>query len=237
MRVLPFKLAVASACLSLSGCVATAPVAQQPRADEIPMYGGVDRSAPAVKAADDKLIADATSAFGSRASAAQAWVEQGFRFYQADQLGMATRRFNQAWLMNPDNPGVYTGFAAVLHDQDRFCDAMKMMEKALVLKPPSFRGIYADAGRIAARCAAQDPTLTGPERAAMIARLDALYRNGERVEPDKGYLYYSWATAYYWNGQYADAWTMVAKARQAGGRGNPQFLEMLRAKMPEPAQH
>ncbi|MFP3534457.1 hypothetical protein SB763_34450, partial [Burkholderia sp. SIMBA_042] len=81
------------------------------------------------------------------------------------------------------------------------------------------------------------PTLTGPERAAMIARSDALYRNGERVEPDKGYLYYSWATAYYWNGQYADAWTMVAKARQAGGRGNPQFLEMLRAKMPEPAQH
>ena len=30
---------------------------------------------------------------------------------------------------------------------------------------------------------------------------------------------------------------MVAKARQAGGRGSPRFLEMLRAKMPEPAQH
>ncbi|WP_268622517.1 hypothetical protein, partial [Escherichia coli] len=108
-------------------------------------------------------------------NAAQAWVEQGFRFYQADQLGMATRRFNQAWLMNPDNPSVYTGFAAVLHDQNKFCDAMKMMEKALSLKPPSFQGIYADAGRIAARCAAQDTTLTGPERAAMIARSDALY--------------------------------------------------------------
>lgn len=198
MRALPFKLAVLSACLSLAGCLATAPAAPQSRVDEVPMYGGMDRSAPAVRAADDKLVADATSAFGSRANAAQAWVEQGFRFYQADQLGMATRRFNQAWLMNPDNPGVYTGFAAVLHDQNRFCDAMKMMEQALTLKPPSFQGIYADAGRIAARCAAQDTTLTGPERAAMIARSDALYRNGERVEPDKAYLYNSWATAYYW---------------------------------------
>ncbi|MGE8656968.1 MAG: hypothetical protein ACN6O8_09490 [Achromobacter sp.] len=200
------------------------------------MYGGLDRSAPAVKAADDKLIADATHAFGSRANAARAWVEQGYRFYQANQLGMATRRFNQAWLMNPDNAEVYTGFAAVLHDQNRFCDAMKMMETALSLKPPSFQGVYADAGRIAARCAAQGRGLSGPERAAMIARSDALFRNGERVEPDKAYLYNAWASAYYWNGQYADAWAMVSKARQAGGRGNAKFLDMLRAKMPEPPQ-
>ena len=96
MRALPFKLAVLSACLSLAGCLATAPAAPQSRVDEVPMYGGMDRSAPAVRAADDKLVADATSAFGSRANAAQAWVEQGFRFYQADQLGMATRRLDQA---------------------------------------------------------------------------------------------------------------------------------------------
>lgn len=206
------------------------------RVDEMPMYGGLDRSAPAVKAADDKLIADATHAFGSRANAARAWVEQGYRFYQANQLGMATRRFNQAWLMNPDNAEVYTGFAAVVHDQNRFCDAMKMMETALSLKPPSFQGVYADAGRIAARCAAHGRGLSGPERAAMIARSDALFRNGERVEPDKAYLYNAWASAYYWNGQYADAWAMVSKARQAGGRGNVKFLDMLRAKMPAPPQ-
>ncbi len=236
MHRLTLRVAVLSSCLWLAGCLATAPVAPASRMDEMPMYGGQDRSEPALKAADEKLIADATSSFGSPARAAQAWVEQGFRFYQADKLGMATRRFNQAWLMNPENAEVYTGFAAVLHDQGKYCDAMKMMEKALSLKPPSFQGIYADAGRIAARCAAADKTLSGPERAAMIARSDALYRNGEAVEPNKAYLYNSWATAYYWNGQYADAWTMVAKARRAGGQPGARFLDMLSEKMPEPAR-
>ncbi|CAB3687496.1 hypothetical protein LMG3458_01954 [Achromobacter deleyi] len=234
MHRLPLRLAPLIACLTLAGCLATAPVAPQSRVDEIPMYGGMDRSAPDIKAADDKLTADASRAFGSPARAAQAWIEQGYRFYRADQLGMATRRFNQAWLMDTHNPEVYTGFAAVLHDQGKYCDAMKMMETALSLKPPSFQGIYADAGRIAARCAAADQTLSGPERAAMITRSDALFRNGEAVEPDKAYLYNAWASAYYWNGQYADAWAMVAKARRAGGQPGARFLEMLREKMPEP---
>lgn len=224
--------------LWLAGCTAgTGPAAPKARIDEAPMYGGADRSAAAdLRAADDKLIAEATQAYGSRAGASRAWVEQGYRFYQADQPGMAMRRFNQAWLLNSKNPEVYTGFAAVLHDQGRFCEAMNMMDRALGMDPPSFQGMYADAGRIAARCAAEDRTLPPEARVAATLRSDALYRKGEKVEPDKGYLYASWATAFYRRGQYADAWSMIFKARAAGGRPSPGFVEMLRVRMPEPAQ-
>jgi tetratricopeptide (TPR) repeat protein len=226
--------------LWLAGCAAGGgPAAHPPRPariDEAPMYGGADRSAAAdLRAADDQLIAQATQAYGSPARASQAWVEQGYRFYQADRLDMAMRRFNQAWLLNSKNPEVYAGFAAVLHDQRKFCEAMGMMDRALSLDPPPFQGIYADAGRIAARCAAEDKTLPPEARVAATLRSDAWYRKGEEVEPDKGYLYASWATAFYRRGQYADAWSMIFKARDAGGTPSPEFVEMLRVKMPEPA--
>jgi Tfp pilus assembly protein PilF len=230
------KAIVLAQLLWLAGCAVKAPPPSQARMDEAPMYGGVDRSAAGeLRASDEKLAAEATTAFGSPGKASQAWVEQGHRFYRADQLGMAMRRFNQAWLLNPDNPEVYAGFAAVLHDQRKFCQAMSMMDRAISLNPPSFQGIYADAGRIAARCAAEDKTLPPEARVAATARSDEWYRKGEAVEPDKGYLYASWATAYYWRGQYGEAWSMVIKARAAGGNPSPGFVEMLRARMPEPA--
>ncbi|CAB3684312.1 tetratricopeptide repeat protein [Achromobacter pestifer] len=232
------SIAILPLCfLALAGCVAKPPpaVQTQARVDELPMYGGMDRSSAAeLQASDKKLIADATQAFGSAEKASKAWVGQGYRFYQADQLGMAMRRFNQAWLLNPDNPEVYTGFAAVLHDQGKFCEAMSMMDQAVSHDPPTTQGIYADAGRIAARCAAEDKTLPPEARVAATARSDEWYRKGEAVEPDKGYLYSSWATAYYWRGQYDEAWAMVVKAHAAGGTPGPRFLNMLRAKMPEP---
>ncbi|MDT4828813.1 hypothetical protein FQZ97_622110 [compost metagenome] len=224
--------------LWLAGCAAGGGTAvPKAQLDEAPMYGGADRSAAAdLRAADDTLIADATQAYGSRENASRAWVEQGYRFYQEDQLGMAMRRFNQAWLLNSKNPEVYTGFAAVLHDQGKFCEAMNMMDRALSLDPPSFQGLYADAGRTAARCAAEDKTLPPEARVAATLRSDALYRKGEAVEHDKGYLYASWATAFYRRGQYADAWSMIFKSHAAGGQPSPEFVEMLRVKMPEPAR-
>ncbi|KGD92110.1 hypothetical protein JL37_15780 [Achromobacter sp. RTa] len=224
--------------LWLAGCAAGgAPVVPKAGLDEAPMYGGADRSAAAdLRAADDKLIAEATQSYGSRESASRAWVEQGYRFYQADQLGMAMRRFNQAWLLDSKNPQVYTGFAAVLHDEGRFCDAMNMMDRALSLDPRSFQGSYADAGRTAARCAAEDKTLPPEARVAATLRSDAMFRKGEQLEPDKGYLYASWASAFYRRGQYSDAWAMIFKSRAAGGQPSPAFVEMLRVKMPEPAR-
>jgi tetratricopeptide (TPR) repeat protein len=235
------KAILLTPALWLAGCAippmkgSPAEKPSQARVDELPMYGGMDRSAAAeLQASDKKLIADATRAFGSAEKASQAWVGQGYRFYQADQLGMAMRRFNQAWLLNPDNPEVYTGFAAVLHDQGKYCQAMSMMDQAISHDPPTFQGIYADAGRIAARCAADDKTLPPEARVAATARSDEWYRKGEAVEPDKGYLYASWATAYYWRGQYDQAWAMVVKSRAAGGNPSPRFMDMLRAKQPEP---
>jgi hypothetical protein len=68
----------------------------------------------------------------------------------------------------------------------------------------------------------------------LFERSESLYKKAEEIEPNKRYVYGSWATAYYWRGQYSDAWVMVAKERAAGGKPNEKFLGLLREKMPEP---
>lgn len=233
------KAFILAQLLWLPGCAIKMPARAPAQAAsvEAPMYAGADRgAAAALRAGDEREAAEAMNAHGGSAGAAsQARVEQGYRLYREQQSGMAMRRFNQAWLLNPDNPEVYAGFAVILEDQRKFCQAMSMMDRAISLNPPAFRGIYADAGRIAARCAAEDKTLPPEARIAATTRSDEWYRKGEAVEPDKGYLYASWATAYYWRGQYGEAWTMVHRSRAAGGSPDAAFVRMLRARMPEPA--
>ena len=80
------------------------------------MYGGMDRSAvPELKAADEQFISSVPKQFGSRERASQLWMGQGYRFYQRDELDIAMKRLNQAWLLNPRNPEAYMGFGAILH--------------------------------------------------------------------------------------------------------------------------
>lgn len=208
--------------------------AQTTRIDEVPMYGGMDRSTiPELKAADEKLIADTTNYYGSREKASMAFADQGFNFYGKDRLDMAMRRFNQAWLLDPSNPHVYWGFGSVLHDQDKMCDAMKHYEKALSFNR-YISGMYPDAGRVIALCGVQNKSLGAEERKKLFDRADALYREAEDKDQDKGYVYASWASVYFWREEYAQSWAMVKKARGNGGRLPPRFLSMLQSKMTEP---
>jgi Tfp pilus assembly protein PilF len=233
-----FTLALLASCVLYAGPSASAPSVT--RNDEVPMYGGPEvfqrtrNEDPALKQADDKLIADASAHYGSREQAARAWIQQGYTYYGHDQLGMATRRFNQAWLLDPSNPEVYAGFAAILHDQSKMCEAMRMMDKVLSMSSPPKPGVLPDAARIIALCATSDAGLSADDKAALYQRAENLYRQAERIEPNKGYVYYSWATTEYWRGNYAAAWDRVAKAHAHGAEPNRKFLGMLAAKMPEP---
>ena len=205
--------------------------------DQAPMYGGMDRNAvPELKGADERLISDTTKHYGSRQKASAAFIGNGFAYYQRDDLENAMRRFNQAWLLDPDNPEAYWGFASVLMDRGKHCDAMGMIDRALSLTPPTYQGFYPDAGRIVTLCAASDKTLSAEAKTQLFARSDAFYKEAENAEPNKAYLYSSWATAYYWRDQYAEAWSMVKKSQALGGHLPEKFMSMLRAKMAEPTQ-
>src|SRR5688572_14696526 len=114
----------------LTGCAAN----PGSRADLtlVPMYGmpEIARSQE-LKAVDDAFVERVEKDLGDRGKASRLWVDQGFRFYNEDNLDMAMRRFNQAWLLNPKEPQVFWGFSSVLHDRGEICKAREMMQMGL----------------------------------------------------------------------------------------------------------
>ena len=204
------------------------------RIDQVPMYGGMDRnSVPELKAADEQLLARTTKGFGNREKASAAFVNHGFQFYGQDDLAMAMKRFNQAWLLNPRNPEVYWGFGSVLHDQGKNCEARKMMEKALSYDY-YITGLYPDAARIYTLCSVSDKALSAETKKQYYQKSQKLYEEAVLLDSNTAYVYASWATAFYWKGQYAQAWEKVEKQREFGGEPDAKFLDLLQEKMPDP---
>lgn len=211
-------------------------LAQRVPIDQVPMYGGMDRSAvPELRAADEKFISDVTTAFGSREKASRTWVEQGFKFYNSNDLAMAMRRFNQAWLLNPKNPETYWGFALVFQDQQQYCEALPLVDMAFA-NGPIQDGFLPDAGIIYAGCVAKNSSLSESVKQAYLKRVDELFEQAY-VSPvvGKQYTLHNWARAMYGRGDYAAAWAKVKEYRRiSGGEFDRKFIDLLSSKLQEP---
>ena len=224
-------------CLSASlfyGCAAPTASSRGSGIDQSPMYGGMDRqSIPELRAGDEWLIANVSKELGSREKGSEAFVEQGIRYYQQDNYAMAMKRFNQAWLLSPNNPEAFWGFAMIYHDEGKNCEAKNMIDRAIALnlsKPIPL----ADAGRIYTLCAVSDSSLDQNAKSKFYSASEELYKKASAIAPNNDYIYASWATAHYWRGEYLEAWEKVSKQRSLGGTPSGQFINLLRQKMPEP---
>ena len=201
--------------------------------DQLPMYGGIDRQAdPELQAADNKLIDTLVQKYGSPEAAERSMVELGTRYFQGGNYVMAMRKFNQAWLLDPNSPDAYWGFAIIYDDQGKSCEAKRMIDRALQLnltRPVAL----ADAGRIYTYCAVSNESLNETDRRLYFEQSEELYSRAVSMAPTNQYLFGSWAIAHYWQGDYADAWKMLKKQRALGGTPGEDFLSLLRAKMAE----
>ena len=201
--------------------------------DQVPMYGGMDRSAhPTLKAADEKLIAGVTRAFGTRETASDRFVDQGIRFYHRGDYQTAMKRFNQAWLLNPKNPKAFWGFAIVRHDQGAYGGAKKWIDQALKLGLTNPVAL-ADAGMLYSTVAEDDESLTEQQRSILTEKSKQLYTQAISLAPGNDYIYSSWAHTLYRQGDYEGAREMVNKQRQVGGTPNAWLMNRLDEKVPE----
>ncbi len=108
--------------------------------NERPMYGGVKQ--------DDQKFIDSVIASGyTRKSGAQEAVARGFQSFEKHDFGPAMRRFNQAWVLDPDYAETYRGFALVLIARDRKPDEAEAMFKKGIDLPGASAGLFADYGR------------------------------------------------------------------------------------------
>jgi Tfp pilus assembly protein PilF len=114
--------------------------------NEQPMYGGVPKTPDMVQA--DEAFLNKTAQMGySRAQAAEMSIRLGWKYLRDRDLATSMKRFNQAWLADPDNGDVYHGFAAVVLERDHDEAAADRLFRLALDKPRHTPGVEVDYGR------------------------------------------------------------------------------------------
>jgi tetratricopeptide (TPR) repeat protein len=114
--------------------------------NQTPMYGDVEKTQQ-MKEADASLVASIEKSGYSRESGAKEAVRSAWVAFHKGDMTIAISRFNQAWLLDPENGYVYHGFALVTAQRDRnLPEAEKYFKMALSKKNVSVNA-YVDYGR------------------------------------------------------------------------------------------
>lgn len=187
--------------------------------NEKPMYGGIQFNEEQ-KIANAKFVSGIVNATGSKELAVNETIMRAWRLFYDDDFATSMRRFNQAWLVDSENSEVYFGFATLVQLQNKRHEAMSLYKRALELNPN-----HPMAQANLARCIKDEayelyrkggtPGLPSPavrrllptalslyEKSSRNAGLGAEYRLSSR-ELDLRYIYYQWAVALEFDGQFA----------------------------------
>ena len=206
----------------MAGCATST---TEPRIDNVPMYGQPATPRPeALQKADEDFIKKAAAGFGgSREAASEAWYAEGDRFMRELNLDYAMRRYNQAWLLDPNNYQPYWGFARVMVQTDRFGEAVQYFETARKLCNDNYQkvALLSDAG---VAYSFSGNFQIANERFQESTALDQKYTNA----------WLRWSQSLHREGNYAEAWSKLKQVRLLGGRVPEAYLRALSAKMPEP---
>lgn len=114
--------------------------------NEQPMFGNQPKT-PDMVVADAQFIA-ATEKFGyTRAQGSDKSVQLGWQYFAKHDIATAMKRFNQAWLLDPDNGDAFHGFAVLIMSRDHDAAQADSLFQQGVAKPRQSPGIYLDYGR------------------------------------------------------------------------------------------
>jgi tetratricopeptide (TPR) repeat protein len=114
--------------------------------NERPMYGGVSKT-PEQKASDERFINGVLNGGYTRQSGSDRGVTRGWESFVNKDYATAMKRFNQAWLLDPDSGNVFHGFAVVVHDRDKNVREAEKCFRMALEKPRYSPGVLLDFGR------------------------------------------------------------------------------------------
>lgn len=208
----------------------------RPPLNLIPMYGYPDIEKPeALKKVDEDFIKAVVGTERSREEVSKGFAGEGWRLLGNGDAANAMRRFNQSWLLNPNNYQPYWGFGVLLFAQRKPSEAATHFEKALSLineeneKPR----LLSDASRA---YSVQGASATDKMKAEeLFGKANSLLSEAIKLNPKYGNAYRNWAMSLYYEGNYEKAWDMVKASRGlAGEELASDFINMLSKQMPEP---
>ena len=199
-----FVVPLASALPAAAETVEVAPGVQVTKrsykapVNEQPFFGFAARNAED-KAADEKFVSAIVAAAGTRGKAFEEITNRAWRALNTGKIREAPVRFNQAFLLSPQESSVYHGFAVVAQFRFNDFDAADELFKIALKQPDPVKALRADYGRmllIAKRPRDAEPVL---EQAVKDA-------------PDFGDAWTNLAVARFQNGNAPAACTAVEEA-------------------------
>jgi Tfp pilus assembly protein PilF len=119
----------------------SAPVNEQP-------FFGFAAKSPEDKAADEKFVDAIVGATGSREKAFEETTKRAWMAIQAGRVREAAIRFNQAFLISPDQSTVYHGFAVIAQARFNDFDAADELFRVALKQPNPVKALKADYGRL-----------------------------------------------------------------------------------------
>ena len=118
-----------------------------PPASEIPMYGDAARAGN-LKPGDAAFIASLEKAGKTRQSVAKDVLRAAWGHYGKAEYSQSIRKFNQAWLLDPENGDAYHGFAVITLVRDKAPAAAEKFFRIALSKPGVNVNAYVDYGRL-----------------------------------------------------------------------------------------
>ncbi|UCC95575.1 MAG: tetratricopeptide repeat protein, partial [Candidatus Omnitrophota bacterium] len=190
-----------------SGCSREIPTNEQP------MYGNIPRTAYEQKV-DEQFINTVVKQFGSRKTAAKKHIEFAWHYYHNGDSRTAMKRFNQAWLLDPNNAEVYFGFGLLMSEQKRPDEAIDLYTKAIQLNPNYAKAYH---NRALDYCRKGDFNQG-------ISDFSKAIKN----EPNNGQAYNDRAVAYFEIRENEKSWNGVNMAEEVGYKPHQGFLAALK---------
>ncbi len=198
--------------------------------NQLPMYGGIDRTKNPEFIQEDKLfIAKASHTFGTREHASEGYVERGFDLYSENKYDKSMERFNQAWLLSQDNPYVYLGFGLLLNKDEQCCETYKMFKLANE-KGLKESGFLADYAYKSTQCALLKEKNVQQE---LFNVSNNLHKQASQT-PSKAlraYVYHSWAKSYFLQQNFLKAQEMIEQSRNFDGTIDSSLVQALENKV------
>jgi Tfp pilus assembly protein PilF len=114
--------------------------------NEQPFFGFISKT-PDLVAADEKFVTGVVRLSGSRQRALDESLKHGWSAFQSGDAATALRRFNQAYLIAPEQSRVYHAFAAVVQTRFKDMDYADELFRIALKQPNPSETLRADYGR------------------------------------------------------------------------------------------
>lgn len=115
--------------------------------NEQPFFGFAAKT-DAEREADDRFLNALIGAVGTREKALDETSKRGWRALGTGQAAEAARRFNQAYLLAPEQSVIYHGFAAVAQIRFNDIDFAEELFRIAIKQPNPLKTLNADYGRL-----------------------------------------------------------------------------------------